>query len=160
PSVRLFVCSDTQIDFNTPNKSLRACYLARLLENPAIRFLGRIPRTELVARVLPRTDIYLLPTYAEAFGMSVLEAMAFGIPVIATNHFAIPEMVVDEQSGLLIDIQAWNLERLFPGYMVSDIPADFRQHITDALVERLARLIESPQLRRSIGLAGLTIART
>ena len=49
-----------------------------------IQFLGAIPR-EGVAEVLKTASIYCLPSSYEAFGMSVLEAMACGCPVIGTS---------------------------------------------------------------------------
>lgn len=160
PSIQLRVCCDESIDFNTPNVAMRQEYLARMAANPGIRMMGRIPRQQLVEEVLPDTDIYLLPTYAETFGMSLLEAMAFGIPVIATNHFAIPEMIDDEVSGLLIDTARWDADRLFKGYVVDQIPADFREHVTAGVLSRLLRLIESAQLRKTIGRAALAVARS
>jgi glycosyltransferase involved in cell wall biosynthesis len=101
-----------------------------------------------------------MPTYVEAFGMAIVEAMAFGIPVIATNHFAIPEMVEDGVSGLLIDTRRFDCEQLFRGYIVREIPEDFRTHVTETFFGHLCRLIESIDLRRSIGLAGLEVVRT
>ena len=159
PSIRLTVCSDVRIDFNTRNAALKAEYMTRLRANPGIEWIGRVDRDELVTEILPRTDIYLLPTYAETFGMAILEAMAFAIPVIATNHFAIPEMLDDETSGLLIDTRAWDTERLFQGYVVNTIPATFREFVTEELFARLTRLIESEPLRRRLGSAALATAR-
>ena len=160
PAIRLIVCCDETIDFRTPNAALRSTYLDKLTRNPGIEMLGRIRRDDLVNIILPRTDVYLLPTYAETFGMSVLEAMAFGIPVIATNHFAIPEMLEHDVSGLLIDTSGFDTERLFRGYVVDQIPDDFRQQVTDQLFAYLCRLIESVEERRRFGLAGLHVART
>ena len=160
PSVRLVLCSDQKIDFNTPNAALRSQYLAKIAANPGIQWLGRIKRDDLIREVLPRTDIYLLPTYNETFGMAVLEAMSAGIPVVATNYFAIPEMLEHEVSGLLIDTSRWDCAALFRGYIVNDIPRDFREHVTEQLFESLRRLIESPALRRTLGLGGLAVARS
>ena len=160
PGISLTVCSDELIDFNTPIRSLRAEYLHKLKTVPGIVHKGRISREELMTDVYPETDIFLMPTYVETFGMAVLEAMAFGIPVISTNHFAIPEIIADNVSGLLIDTTRFDCERLFRGYTVRDIPPGFRDHMTDAVFERLCRLIESLELRRSIGQAALDVART
>jgi glycosyltransferase involved in cell wall biosynthesis len=160
PAARLVLCCDESLDFNTPNTALRSEYLSKIRENAGIQWLGRIRRDRLLSEVLPQTDIYLLPTYNETFGMAVLEAMAFGIPVIATNYFAIPEMLEDEVSGLLIDTSAWDCDQLFRGYVVDRIPPDFREHVTEQLVHRIERLVESVALRKAIGLAALEVART
>jgi glycosyltransferase involved in cell wall biosynthesis len=160
PGISLTVCCDERIDFNTPNRSLRSEYLHKLATSPGIVNKGRISREELMTEVYPDTDIFLMPTYVESFGMAVLEAMAFGIPVISTNHFAIPEIIEDAVSGLLIDSSHFDCERLFRGYTVRDIPRDFREYMTDAVFNQMCRLIESFELRRSLGQAALDVART
>ena len=160
PSIRLTLCCDEKIDFNTSNAALRTEYLERVKRTDGIALLGRVRRDELIHTILPETDIYLLPTYTETFGMSVLEAMAFGIPVIATNCFAIPEMLEHDVSGLLIDTKQFDCERLFRGYVVTDIPADFREYVTEHLFASMCRLIESAALRRTLGMRALTVART
>jgi len=160
PSLTLTLCCDEKIDFNTPNMALRAEYLNKVNSTEGVIMRSRVPRDEIIQEILPRTDIYLLPTYAESFGISVLEAMAFGIPVIATNYFAIPEMLEHDVSGLLIDTSRFNTGRLFRGYVVDDIPRDFREYLTDHLFTYLCRLIESPALRQRLGMAGLQVART
>jgi glycosyltransferase involved in cell wall biosynthesis len=159
PSITLTVCCDLMIDFNTPNAALRAEYLGKLTQTEGIVMRGRVSRDELFQEILPRTDVYLLPTYAETFGMSVLEAMAFGVPVIATDHFAIPEMLEHEVSGLLIRTAGYNLDKMFRGYVVNDLPHDFRRHVTSRLLAAMCQLIESPELRRRLGIAAIDAAR-
>jgi glycosyltransferase involved in cell wall biosynthesis len=160
PGISLIVCCDEGIDFNTPDRALRSEYLQLLANTPGLINKGRISREELIAEVYPSTDIFLMPSYVETFGMAVLEAMAFGIPVISTNHFAIPEMIEDGVSGLLIDTTRFDCEQMFRGYVVREIPPDFRAYMTDAVFDRLCRLIESIELRRTLGRAGLEVART
>src|SRR5690606_14442564 len=92
PEATLRVCCNERLDFNTPDRALREKYLRKIHNNKRIIF-GRVPREVMLNQVLPNTDIYLLPTYDEAFGFAILEAMAYGIPVIASNVFAIPEII-------------------------------------------------------------------
>ncbi len=47
-------------------------------------------------------DIFVLPTYAEAMPVSVIEAMAAGLPVISTTVGGIPELIDDGVDGLLL----------------------------------------------------------
>jgi glycosyltransferase involved in cell wall biosynthesis len=160
PSLKLLLCCDENIDFNTPNVSLRREYLGKLRHTAGIDWLGRVSREQLIGNILPKTDVYLLPTYVETFGMAILESMAFGKPVIATNHFAIPEMITHDFNGLLIDTRQFNCESLFRGYIVRDIPDDFRKYVTEHLYMSICTLVESAETRRRLGLAGLERART
>lgn len=160
PAIKLILCCDEKIDFNTRNAFLKAEYLEKINNNKGIVSYGRIPRDVLINTILPKTDIYLLPTYAEAFGYSILEAMAFGIPVIATNQFAISEMIEHNKSGFLIDTSQYPCDKFFKGYVVDKIPDNFRHHVTDNLFNYLCQLIESSELREKFGRAGLAIART
>ncbi len=49
------------------------------------------------------TDIYLMPSRTDAFGISFLEAWASGKPVIGANIGATPEIIKDNQDGLLVE---------------------------------------------------------
>jgi glycosyltransferase involved in cell wall biosynthesis len=55
--------------------------------------------------ILSEADIFVLPTYFEAFPGTVLEAMQFGLPVISTFEGAIPEIVDDNITGFLVHKQ-------------------------------------------------------
>jgi glycosyltransferase involved in cell wall biosynthesis len=48
-------------------------------------------------------DVFVLPSLWEGFGISLLEAMSTAKPVVSTNVSAIPEVVVHNETGLLIE---------------------------------------------------------
>jgi N-acetyl-alpha-D-glucosaminyl L-malate synthase BshA len=57
-----------------------------------------------IAEYLGVSDIFLLPSELESFGLAALEAHACEVPVIATRIGGIPEVVTDGESGFLSDI--------------------------------------------------------
>ena len=96
-------------------------------------FLGNVPR-ERVPEVMNQAAVYCLPSYAESFGMTVLEAMACGRPVIGTDVSGL---------GMLLE---HNKEMRFP---VGD---------HKALAAVLDRVLASEELRIALGARNLEIA--
>ena len=60
---------------------------------------GAIPDAR---RYFKNFHIFVLPSLSEAFGITILEAMSQKIPVIATNVGGIPEIIEDENTGILV----------------------------------------------------------
>jgi glycosyltransferase involved in cell wall biosynthesis len=92
--------------------------------------LGRVPD---VAAWLGRATVLVHPARWEGFGLGVLEAMLASLPVVATNVSALPELIVDGETGMLVD------------------PDD-----ATALARGIARALDRPEL----GAGGLERARS
>ncbi len=65
------------------------------------RFLGKI---EAVEEVLSVSDLFMMTSEKESFGLAALEAMACEVPVISSNAGGLPELNVDGYSGFLCDV--------------------------------------------------------
>ena len=57
-----------------------------------------------VYRILCSSDLFLLPSQKESFGLAALEAMAAKTPVIASSQGGLPEVVVHHSSGFLVPV--------------------------------------------------------
>ncbi|WP_034629661.1 glycosyltransferase family 4 protein [Desulfotruncus alcoholivorax] len=55
-----------------------------------------------VAQVYQVMDIFVLPSITEGLPLTILEAMSFGLPVIASAVGGIPELIINNETGLLI----------------------------------------------------------
>ncbi len=97
---------------------------------PGVRFLGPQPR-ERMPSVYRKADVFCLPSWWEAFPLSLLEAMACGLPVVATGVGDVPVAVRDGQTGFLV-----------------------RPREPVALAGALERLVTDPEARRAMGKAG------
>lgn len=57
-----------------------------------------------IDKILCMTDLFLLPSETESFGLAALEAMALGVPVISSNSGGLPEVNFDGVSGYLSNV--------------------------------------------------------
>ena len=73
----------------------------KLLDQPNITHFTTLPNAD-VQRLLGQSHVVLLPTLADTFGFSVLEAMAVGTPALATAQAALPEVIGDGIDGMLL----------------------------------------------------------
>ncbi|MBC7885941.1 MAG: N-acetyl-alpha-D-glucosaminyl L-malate synthase BshA [Saprospiraceae bacterium] len=66
-----------------------------------VRFLGK---QEAVEEILAVSDLFILPSQNESFGLAALEAMACEVPVISSNAGGLPEVNIDGVTGYVCDI--------------------------------------------------------
>ena len=97
-------------------------------------FLGKQDNIE---QWLGISDLLLLPSEMESFGLVALEAMACEVPVVASRVGGIPEVVADGVEGFLAD--------------VGDI---------DGMADKARRILEQPPIRAEMGRRAREKART
>jgi phosphatidyl-myo-inositol dimannoside synthase len=100
-----------------------------------VHFLQNLSREE-VAACYAYSQVFALPSAGEGFGLVFLEAMAFGRPVIAAAAGGALDLAHDELNGLLVP------------------PQDLA-----SLTAALARLLQSKELRDSLGRRGAAMVR-
>ncbi len=66
-----------------------------------VRFLGKQEKLE---EILSITDLFLLPSAYESFGLAALEAMGCQVPVISSNAGGIPEINIHGVTGFLTEV--------------------------------------------------------
>jgi glycosyltransferase involved in cell wall biosynthesis len=93
-----------------------------------VRFIGQVSRRD-VSRFLAEADIYVSATEADNFANAVLEGAAHALPVVATRVGFPADVVLDGQTGYLVE------------------PGD-----EEALSEAVLKLVDDPQGRREAGL--------
>lgn len=89
-------------------------------------------RTSEPQKMLQAGDVFVLPTYREGFGSSVIEASALGLPVICSDAYGVRDAMVDDVTGLRCK--------------VGDV---------ESLYEAMKRFAESPELINKMGKAGM-----
>ena len=74
-----------------------------------IQFHGNLKDFEII-EILQNSDIFVLPSKIETFGIAIIEAMSLGLPVIVTKSGG-PETYVNESNGIVIEPD--NIDQLY-----------------------------------------------
>lgn len=98
-----------------------------------IIFTGKIPRNR-VPYYYAMSNMVVVPSLQEAFGLVITEAMASGKPVIGTNVGGIPDQIIDGFNGFLVK------------------PKDFQ-----AIAEKIIYLVNNPGEAKRMGMNGRKI---
>ena len=97
------ICGQTTSDHKEFEATLKSQVTDAGLSERII-FLGMQPSDRLPL-LFAALDIYVAPQRNEGFGLTPLEAMASGVPVIATTAGAFEEMVLNGETGYIVEIE-------------------------------------------------------
>ncbi|CAM1369620.1 N-acetyl-alpha-D-glucosaminyl L-malate synthase [Tenacibaculum litopenaei] len=105
-----------------------------------VLFLGNSSE---VAKILCYTDVFLLPSETESFGLAALEAMAAGTAVISTNAGGLPEVNIPGKTGYLSavgdveDMAAKALEVLRDETVLTTFKSNAKAHVKEFSLSKI-----------------------
>ena len=98
-----------------------------------MRFLGK---RDNIDELIGASDLLLLPSETESFGLVALEAMACEVPVVVSRVGGLPEVITDGKEGFLVDV-----------------------HDVDSMADRALQILSDDDRRREMGLNGRKTAK-
>lgn len=114
----------------------------------AVSFHGLVSEVELL-RLYGRASVFIMPSAREGFGFVFLEAMAHGLPVIGGNQDATPEVVVNGETGLLVEPVSVEQITQAAGQLLAD--ADLRRRIGRAGRKRVEEHFSYGRFQATLG---------
>ena len=110
-----------------------------------VRFLGK---QEAVEEVLSISDLFLMPSEKESFGLAALEAMACEVPVISSNAGGIPELNINGVTGFVspvgaVDEMVQNTLYILDDERLPQFKANALQRAHDFDIEKILPLYEA-----------------
>jgi len=120
-----------------------------------IEYYPALPNADVI-ELQKGADVGLLPTWADTYGLSVLEAQACGLPVISTDIRALPEMN-DDQVGWLIKVPRNKLGEAL--YTTAEQRAELSRVIEQGLEETVRSIIADPGIVAAKGNAAIAKIR-
>ncbi|MFZ3070902.1 MAG: glycosyltransferase family 4 protein [Anaerolineaceae bacterium] len=124
----------------------------KIADNPDwIEYHPSLPNEE-VLKLIVGSDVGLLPSYADTYGLSILEAQACGCPVISTDIRAFPEMNNDHV-GWMIKVPKNTLGEAL--YTTVEERAELSCCIQTGLEDTVRKIVEDPELIAIKGKASL-----
>ena len=95
-----------------------------------VRFLGK---QEAIEEILSVSDLFMMPSETESFGLAALEAMACQVPVISSNTGGMPELNIHGVTGYLCDVGDTDCMALHAEMILSDpaAHAEFKRNAAE-----------------------------
>lgn len=120
----------TIVDQGTPHKTHAPQITQKLGLGPRVTFTGKVS-AEVLRQLYTTSEIVVLPSLYEGFGLPAAESLACGTPVVATRAGALPEVVGEDGAGIFVP------------------PRD-----PQALAQAIQEILRDEQKRKKMGCAG------
>ena len=122
--------------FGKDRESYQEKILRSARENQISDSVALIDFRRPIAKWMSACDVVLAPSICDAFGRTILEAMALGVPVIAASAGGHQELICDGYNGLLVEPQS-----------------------PEAFAQAMAEVLQTPDLRSALVRNGKTYVR-
>ncbi|MCX5910133.1 MAG: glycosyltransferase, partial [Deltaproteobacteria bacterium] len=91
----------TIVDDGRPGKTYAPEWVEKMGLSSRVSFTGKVP-AETLRSLYRSSAAVVLPSLYEGFGLPAAEAMACGTPVVATRVGALPEVIGEDEAGILV----------------------------------------------------------
>ena len=115
---------------------------------------GYFSRDKLFEKMYLSSDIYVMPTNKDNYGVVFLEAMSAGLPIVSTTSMTVPEIVQEGKNGFLVKTNFSHENYYGRKEEYERIRKKVDWNIVNQLVEKLSILIEDKKLREKMGKRG------
>jgi glycosyltransferase involved in cell wall biosynthesis len=106
--------------------------LEKLRDKHHLLEFGWVEDQKRIAQILAASDLFLMPSIAESFGMMAVESMACGTPVVAFDGTALPDIIDAPRCGIVVP---------------------YKDHI--AFAAAIEALLEQPDVRKKLSINGV-----
>ncbi|HEV7670168.1 MAG TPA: glycosyltransferase family 4 protein [Thermoanaerobaculia bacterium] len=120
------------VGIRAPAETVRAAFPVEVRDRVTV--ISEADRHE-IALAFQSADLFVFPSLSEGSSLALLEAMAAGLPIVATPVGAAPDLLVDEESALLVPVES-----------------------SEAIVVAVRRLLDDELLRARIGAGAREVA--
>ncbi len=144
PSIQVVLCAG-ESDTKEMQREMEELVAEIQAQREGVIFISRMVSRPTAIALYSHATVFCCPSIYEPFGIINLEAMACGTPVVGSRVGGIAEVVVDGETGLLVELKLSDR----PPHDPSD-PASFVQGLADGI----NRLAKDPALAAKMGAAG------
>lgn len=115
---------------------------------PVQFILPQFTQEETVRKFFMTSDLFVMPTHEDTFGMVFLEALSCGLPVITTKQFACPEIVDEGRNGFFVESEILFLDKtVIPDKKINGSNyGGVEEKLVNSLIKVLSDIVDDPSI--------------